>query len=320
MRLHAIYLLLILGLFFSLQAQTTKSGSIAIIPFYVNGIDQRTISTSEELLRMEMEKVSLKNVSLLKNESLKSFDPNCTSEECAAAVGKEVNADQVVACQVLRLGQKLIVQYFLIDVPTKKIVVADKLTSTSIEDLDVVMKRIALSVTQQESAEKAAQVGAITANETKPFFLRSGRRFNNWSFGYLYPQKGYSTGDRSFTMDLKLGSESEDFDYGVQFFIREGFGANIFSSYLFTKKDICPYVGAGVGFHWVTIDNGTSFNQPLLVDPNKDKKGDGFEVLVNAGLKLFHTYNFGVNLNVSYARTFNDLKSEGVIVTIGFMY
>ncbi|NCQ18601.1 MAG: hypothetical protein COZ80_13110 [Ignavibacteria bacterium CG_4_8_14_3_um_filter_37_9] len=322
MKSYKIVFIFVLMLPVMLYSQQAKQGKLIILPFYTKGIDPTTVSTAEEILRLEMENLSAKNISLAKSTSLGNADSNCTSTDCAAELGKQLKADQVVSVQTLSLGQKIIIQYFLIDVEKKVVLLADKLTSTSVEDLDVVMKRMAISITSLESAEKSAQVGAITENESKPFFLRSGRRFNNWSFGYLYPQNGFSTGDKSFTMDIKIGAEMQELDYGVQLLIREGFGANIFSSYLFSQKDICPYVGAGVGFHWVTVDQpNVSFPpQDYSVTNIKEKKGDGFELLLNTGVRLFHTYNFRVNVNLTYAYTFNDLKSEAIVLTLGFMY
>ncbi|MDP3150499.1 MAG: hypothetical protein Q8N83_15355 [Ignavibacteria bacterium] len=314
-----VFLLMFSGI---LLPQQVKQGSLVILPFYVKGVDRTTISTAEEILRLEMENLSMKNISLANSSMLPNADTNCTSTECAAAWGKQLKADQVVSVQMLTLGQKIIIQYFLIDVEQKTVLLADKLTSTSVEDLDVVMKRMAISITSLESAKKSAEVGAITESESKPFFLRNGRRFNNWSFGYMYPQQGFSKTDKSFTMDMKIGAEADDLDYGVQLLIREGFGANIFSSYLFSRKDVCPYIGAGVGFHWVTVDESTVFfqTQTYPITSPKEKKGDGFELLLNTGIRLFHTYNFRININLSYAYTFNDLKSEAVVLTLGFMY
>jgi len=305
-----------------LYSQQIKTGSLVVLPFYAKGIEPTTVSTAAEILRLEMENLSAKNISMATREMLSNADSSCTSTDCAAEWGKQVKADQVISVQMLTLGQKIIIQYFLIDVQKKAILLADKLTSTSVEDLDVVMKRMAISITSLESANKSAQVGAITESESKPFFLRNGRRFNNWSFGYLYPQKGFSTMEKSFTMDVKIGAEVEDLDYGVQLLLREGFGANIFSSYLFSRKDVSPYIGAGVGFHWVSVDQSIDFysyqTYPITTTP--EKKGDGFELLLNAGVRLFHTYNFRININLSYAHTFNDYNSEGVILTLGFMY
>ena len=322
MKSSKIIFVLVLMLTGMLQSQQVKQGSLVILPFYVKGVDRTTISTAEEILRLEMENLSLKNISLANNSILSNADTNCTSTDCAAELGKQLKANQVVSVQMLTLGQKIIIQYFLIDVEQKTVLLADKLTSTSVEDLDVVIKRMAISITSLESAKKSAEVGAITESESKPFFLRNGRRFNNWSFGYMYPQQGFSKTDKSFTMDMKIGAEADDLDYGVQLLIREGFGANIFSSYLFSRKDVCPYIGAGVGFHWVTVDESKPFlqTQSYPITNTKEQKGDGFELLLNAGVRLFHTYNFRININLSYAYTFNDLKSEAVVLTLGFMY
>jgi len=306
---------------FVLRAQQAKSGNLTILPFYVKGIASNTITTAEEILRLEMENVSSKNIFLVKSDSAANENSDCTSIDCASELGKKYKADQVVSVQMLTLGQKIIIQYFLIDVEQKAVLLADKLTSTSVEDLDVVMKRMAISITSLESAKKSAEVGAITENESKPFFLRSGRKYNNWSFGYLYPQKGYGTDKKSFTMDVKIGSEVDDLEYGVQLLYREGIGANIFTSYLFSRKDFCPYIGGGVGFHLVEHHQDSYQLIPgISLTQQDEKKGDGFEVLANVGLRLFHTYNFRVNINLAYTYSFNDFNSEAVVLTLGFFY
>ena len=201
MKCYKIIFVLMLMLPGMLYSQQIKKGSLVILPFYVKGVDRTTVFTAEEILRLEMENLSAKNISLANSSMLPNADSNCTSTDCAAEWGKQLNADQVVSCQILALGQKLIIQYFLIDVEQKTVLLADKLTSTSVEDLDMVMKRMAISITSLESAKKSAEVGAITESESKPFFLRNGRRFNNWSFGYLYPQQGYSTMEKSFRLN-----------------------------------------------------------------------------------------------------------------------
>ncbi len=96
----------------------------------------------------------------------------------------------MLTCKLVALGEKVIVQYMLINVADKKVVLLDQTTSTTVEDLDAVMKRVAIAVLNQKSFEKTAEVGTITESETIAPRRRSARRFTGFSFGYLYPPGG----------------------------------------------------------------------------------------------------------------------------------
>lgn len=93
---------------------------------------------------------------------------------------------------------------------------------------------------------------------------------------------------------------------------------NIYGDYYFTKTDICPYVGAGFGFHWVShsnyhyIDYGANYNN--------DRKTDGFELLINVGIKFLRTYNFQFLTNLAYAYTFNDFDDKALVFTLAIMF
>ena len=52
----------------------------------------------------------------------------------------------------------------------------------------------------------------------------------------------------------------------------------------------------------------------------EDKKGDGFEILLNSGIRLFHTYSFQIAVDLSFSHTFNDFDSNAFTLTIGFIH
>ena len=177
-------------------------------------------------------------------------------------------------------------------------------------------------IVKNESIEKTAEVGVITEHETKTPRRRAARNIGGFSFGYLYPQHGYDDANRSFAMDFRTGAEFQNYAVGMQLFIRKGFGVNVFTSYLFSKKDFCPYIGGAFGFHWVSHNSyyyGGYYTEDGYYQEPKKKKGDGFEINVDTGVRLFHTYNFQIVFDLGYSFSMNDYNDQGIIFTFGLL-
>ncbi len=300
------------------QVQNEQQRPLLVIaPFSALGLETSTVQTVELLLRQD----------ILNNSNLQVVPADVTADaagaqpcmevDCAVALGNRLHAQQVVVGALSRLGQKVIFQYMLVNVADGKTLVSDNITAETVEDLDTVMKRVALSLIAQKPVGKTAQVGDITQTEAKTPARKSARKYSGISFGYVYPQDGYDNVNRSFTVDFRLGYELTNLTIGSQFAARKGFAANIYSSYLFTRTDVCPYLGGAFGFHWVNHDPIIHFDNGS--DIERDKKSDGFEILANAGLRLFRTYNFEVLLNLDYSYTFNDYHDKALIFTIGIL-
>jgi hypothetical protein len=91
---------------------------------------------------------------------------------------------------------------------------------------------------------------------------------------------------------------------------RKGFAINLYGNYLFSKADIAPYLGTSLGFHWV-------LHEGLFLDDGKD--GDGIELGLQSGIRLFHTYNFQMFIQGEYIMTFNDYNDKAFVFTIGIL-
>ena len=223
-------------------------------------------------------------------------------------------------------------QYFLADVATEKIITTDQTTSLSIEDLELVMKRIAKSIAEHTTVRESAEVGNITAIEAEKPLRRSTYKNFGVSFGYLYPTSGYDNStDKSFAIDLRWGYEILD-DYAVGLLIgaRDGFAINLFGDYLLTRTDVCPLIGASLGFHWVshaqeytnTYTSYTDMNgytNTYTVSTPIDKRGDGIELGFHTGVRLLRTFSFQILLQVDFIHTFNDYNDNAVVFTIGML-
>ncbi len=287
--------------------------SYVLIPFYSIGLDEMSVKTSESILRMELEKLGIKNlISEQRTESIMG-GVKCSNTECAVEVAEQLNADRVIFCKLNPLGEKIIVQYYLIDFKSKSNLLMEQTTANSLEDLENVMKRIAKSISSVKTFSESAEVGRITETETFESLRRSSKYNFGITFGYLFPQTGYDNDfDKTFVFNTHFDYELPEYAIGLMLGLRRGFAANIYANYLFSKTDICPYVGGSFGFHWVTHND-------VIYNNNEKKSSDGFEIGFATGLRLFHTYDFQVVLNFEYIITFNDYNDKAIVFTIGIL-
>ncbi len=301
------------------SAQERKN--LLILPFDANGIDQVYVQTSQSILRVEIGKYNKVEVvsEARTEESLNGLD--CFTTDCAVEIGKQAGADQVAGCRLAALGDKIMVQYFLMDAASGKLLLMDQISAVSLEDLEPVMKRVASNIVEVKLSENNVQVGTIVQEETTEPLRRSSRKNIGLSFGYLFPQDGYDNDQKSFTINLHLDYEMEELAVGMLFGIRDGFAMNVYGDYLFSKTDICPYLGGAFGFHWITHtqNNYIAVTQPGSGVDYSSKASDGFELTFNTGLRVLHTYNFQILLNLEYIMTFNDYNDKAIVFTIGIL-
>jgi len=305
------FLLCVLSVY-TISAQDSTQSKIVIMPFTDNGMDSVYTQTAESIFRVECNKLSEMNVVSREKTLQQIGNENYSGYNYAVKTGNKLGANQVFGCNFAPLGEKIIVQYFLLELPEGKQLIIDQTTSLSIEDLEMVMKRIAKSIAEFKPLSQGAQVGNIMEKEAKKMLKRSTNKNIGLSFGYLYPQNGYDNADKSFTLDLRIEYELEDYAVGMLLGARKGFAMNIYTSYLFTKTDICPFVGGAFGFHWVSHRVNFEYIE-------NEKNEDGFEFTVRTGMRVFRTYNFQILLNLEYINTFNDYNDKAILFTIGIL-
>ena len=289
------------------------------MPFYYAGVDQVSAETAESLLLGELAKQKAFQLITRSQTADIPEAADCRDVSCALSVGKQLQADKVLQTQLSKLGEKVIVQFTLVDVKKSDVVLADNMTATVLEDLDKVMKRIAESVAQEVPIKKSATVENIVYEETETPLRRSMRRFTSYSFGYLFPQHGYDGDERSFTTDVRIGAETANSEFGLQMAARNGFAVNIFASYLVTKTDVSPYIGGAFGFHWVNHQKNWYFDPALNDWIEDDRRADGLELTLNSGMRLMRTYDFQILVNLAYLITFNDFDDKAIAFTIGIV-
>jgi len=313
--------LIFIVLFFviSVKAQDTTSGKIAILPFVSNGIDPVSVQTAESIFRMDLGKVSQKNIISEKKVQEAIGENECTEHECAKEIGEKLDADEVLLCKLNPLGEKIIIQYILVQKSTGKNILAEQATATSLEDLDAVMLRVALSVAKHTPFSANVEVGNVVDQETIEPKSRTSRFNFGVGFGYLFPTEGYDDDDKSFTFNLYFDYEIPDVAVGMMLGARNGVALALYGNYLFSRTDLCPYLGGGLGFHWIS-HSSPSYTSPTYTNSSGSEiDEDGIELGLGAGLRILHTYDIQLFINVEYIITFNDYNDKSIVLTIGIL-
>lgn len=293
----------------SIIAQETSTQKLVIVPLNSIGIEPAYVQTSESILRMEINRISTLDIISERRTREVMEDDYCDDTECAMEIGNALNADQVMLCNLNALGEKIIVQYALIELPSERRLVTDQTTALNVEDLEAVMKRVAVSVVTKQSFNKNVEVGSVVGKESVESLRRAARYNFGLGFGYLFPIHGYDNDKKSFTINAYFDYEVPDYAVGLMIGARNGFAINLYGNYLFTKTDVCPYLGASLGFHWVA-------HEDFFFD---DKEGDGIGLGLIGGIKLFHTYTFQLFIQGEYIMTFNDYNDKAFVFTIGIL-
>jgi TolB-like protein len=309
----AAVLILSLGVWQSVYAQER----LAILPLRGTGVDDATRETVYLLLQSEIARSKMYAVVPETDVLPLLGDRACSEAVCAIEVGTEVGAAKVVFGSLNKLGEKIIFQYGLVDVPSGTTVLTDDLSALRVEDLDQVTKRIATSIVKQIPVHKTVEVGDVTEQESLEPSTRKASSSWGIGFGYLYPQKGYDDDQRIFVFDFRSLYEMRHVAIDALLGIRQGAALNIGVLYLPSRKDFSPYVGAGLGFHAVSHER--VHDDPYYGDYQEDETSDGVELLIKGGLLALRTYDFRVVATVEYSIAFNDYDDSGIVVTIGMM-
>lgn len=291
---------------------------LAVLPLMGSGIDASTQETTHLLLVSEISKLKKYEVISKSEIEAHAWDRGCAESACAVEIGRRANAQKVVYGSLNKLGEKIILQYYLVDVSTGETLLSDDLSAMRVENLDQVVKRVALSIVQQIPAAKTVEVGLVTEQESQETNTRKANSSYGVAWGYLYPQKGYDDRDPVFVWDFRSIYEMRHIAVDAVMGFRQGFALNLGILYIPSLKDFSPFVGAGIGFHGVS--HKQYYEDPIYYEYGENEKtSDGFELLFKGGLLAFRTYDFRVVATVEYSMTFNDYNDRAIVLTLGIM-
>jgi hypothetical protein len=293
------------------------------------GVDEATVLTTSQLLRNDL--VATGKFSVMEEgrvENLLGETPICYDSQCAMEIGQRLGVDKAVVGSLSRLGEKIIVELRLVDVVSGNVEFSDRMASSTVEDLDTVTKRLATGIATGKPSEKTVEIGAITEME-----IREPRRRKNFftvggKVGYMFPSgDSWGKANKLLCLDWITWYETPTFMVesivGWRYQVEEDNGAydvpiefSIF--YIPGKSDFTPYLGGGLGIHWVAA---LPLGENQVHDEDARITNNGLALNVGGGLMGFRTYDFRFVVDLRYTVVFAELGDQdthsGISLTFG---
>lgn len=255
----------------------------------------------------------------------------CYESGCAAEAGFTAKVERVIYGSVTRFGDKYIVQLSVVNVSTQEVVWTGSLASATVEDMDMVAKRLGSAIVSGKKPEQTVEVGTVTQQEEEAPRRRQAFLCAGGKFGTLIPLGGYGGSGMLMNMGgmlwyeitnmaIELGYEycfSGDLDDVGEGKAVEGI-MDISVLYFFNKGDFSPFVRGGAGLSMLGLydDTGSGFDTGMEI---------GFGATAGVGLAMFRTYDFRLVLDGAYHMSFVDITGfdsphHGPKISIGVLY
>lgn len=257
---------------------------------------------------------------------------SCEDRACALQALGAAPADEVVYSSIYLLGTRWIF--------SASVVAADgaagfsqRLTGATIEDMEALTIRMADALMSRRTTEQVASLDNITAKEAEEDPTRRRSLYHaGVALGYVFPvgtsysyvsespyvhpperkRHGYDQMVRltwlnswEFHNDFALGA---DLVWTTPYAI----GADVSLRYMLNRSDFTPFIGGGLGLHYVRGDAG--------IEGDENKRNSGPAVNVQGGMMLFRTYDVNVMLRGQYQVIFNSDIDHGPAIDVGVSF
>jgi len=325
MRIGRFLFIAILILIVSIGSAQAKT-SAAVFEFDPIGIDRQTAAAATQIFRSELESIGKYAVLTkgdieagLRNAEVYDFSTNDVFG--AVSKSKIVGADKAIIGSLTQLGNKIVAEVQLIDVNSAEVEFADRFSSDTIDDLDVVLRRLARAVTSKNKVDSDINRFALTEAETGDSRHRKSYITSGMSFGFGFPlgDSSYSGVDNlkalawtiryeasRFVVDNSIGINWGTAKVTIDTLTDETESKGVFiipwdiglRYLLIPESDISPYVGAGLGFHFIFA---AKVNDTPVVDSDQ-----AMALHFATGLYAFQSYDFRLSVDAKYTIVFSD--------------
>jgi hypothetical protein len=306
-------------------ATAVHAKSVLVFPVSGEGAEARDLASVTRLFKDALDGRSRDNVTLAKTP--------CDDRECALARAKTagVEAEELVYSSFYKLGKKWIFSATIVGADGSNSF-SQRLTAASIEDMEAVTLRMADALMSRKTSEQVASVDNITEKEQEqePERRRSLYR-GGVAIGYLFPLgssfeyvdnydnsnnpeiHGYRQMIRltwlntwEFRNNLQLGTD-------IVWNVPTSIGADASLRYLFGRGDFTPFVGGGLGLHYVKGDAHNDLAEG-------GKRNSGPTLNAQGGMLMFRTYDVNVMLRGQYQVILNSDVDHGVAMDVGVSF
>jgi hypothetical protein len=291
-----------------------------VLPLRTLGVSDTTATVVGDLLQGELETrgVALFPVSRLAADTPRGASA-CDDAACASAAATNYDVSRVVYGSLSRLGDKIILRVRALKAGETVPFYSDQLTSTTEEDLDAVVRRIADGLAAGRPNAEHATVETVTQQETQEPRRRASRSGIGVRAGFIYPiSDSYAGVDRLTSLRLAFKYETRDYFIDSTPVLGFSWGSgcvewtvlDLFLARIFGRGDLAPYVGAGLGVHALHLER-----DPRPSDPNPyDGPSHGETTLsadIGFGCLALRTYDLSIIIDVRYHIVLADFDQLG---------
>jgi hypothetical protein len=251
---------LIVLLFAALPAAAQEV--VAVLPATGVNVPDNELVAAQELFRGHLESTRSYKVVLVRGAPQQS-DP--TPQEAVEAA-KKAGGTLAAAVRVVRLGTNSRVRLTVYRVPSGEQAHFDELPAASANDLDPALERLARGYAQGSTARAAVDIETVTEREEQPLRKIKATKGFGLRFGGVWamqqpPGAKRETAPgggifwfhdaRNMLVDISIDAyrRGEFFQHSDLRLFHIGLGAY----YPFTKGNLAPYAGGGVGYAWTKL-------------------------------------------------------------------
>ena len=318
-------------------AQADPPSGTLVLPLRSIGVSDTTIFVSRDLLIESLQDLGVQLSGAAPAEApLPGGREACADADCAAALGRQHGASQVIYGSLSRLGGKIIARLNVLRVNETAPYYRDQLTATSEEDLDQVMRRFAEGIASGRPNSDRASVGSVTQAETMTPARRASRAGFGLRAGFLFPTgNSFGGADRLTNFHAVYKYELHEFQLETTTLLGFTWGDgnydwtifDLSATRIFGTKDFTPYLGAGIGVHSVTVERQQNTYvvfppyPPYYLSGRQSKTAPSVDLV--AGFIALRTYDFEAVLEIRYHYIFEKFDqvggngANGVLVSIG---
>jgi hypothetical protein len=244
---------LLLALASASPATARAAYRVALLPATGANVHEGHLAAATDVLRSQLERTGRFEVVPVPGPA-NGAEP--TPAEAAAAA-RAVEASLGVTLRISRLGESATLRLAAYG-PDGKQAHIDELGAGSPDDMEPVLRRLALGLAEGKPARVLAEIDSVTEREADPYLKYAATQVFGVRLGTAWFLDG--AGGGSDAADVSGGGifwlyDARAYLADLSFDILAGGGRRLFALglgfyYPLSKGNLAPYVGGGLGYHW----------------------------------------------------------------------
>ncbi len=292
-------------MFVALVGIAAAAPKVAVFGFQGIGIDSVTAVVATSVFRTELSATGKFSVASV-DEVVTALgsDKVVTRISEAQDAARSMGVAKAVIGSLSKLGTQTIGKVQLIDVSTG-VEFEDQLATTSQEELDVVLRRLAKAVASKKKSAADVELGEVTQKEGKEATRREAFFGGIVGFGAFVPIASLGGSNMLMTYAGAALYETPDFFAELRYSASIDMSNESYSGASFmpitigvfktaSRADFTPYYGGAMG---IGVYSYYKNREGYWGDY---RSGPGFVISPGAGYMLFHTYDFHVMADARY--------------------